>query len=399
MSALRKGWCPGALAPMRSGDGLIVRLRLSCGELSFAHAREIAALATEFGNGEIDLTARAHLQLRGVSDATYPALIERLAQARLVDASPEAEAVRNVLVSPFAGFDGAFDVRPFARAWEQALASSRALWRLPPKFGVAFDAGHLPLGDLSDIRFEAQPGGAFVARLAGAAESLGPFPASEAVAVARALAQAFLAQAFLADAEAVEGPRRMRDALRARGLAPFAAASGLRCAAAPAPALARVADWLGAQAAFVGVAAPFGRLEAPQLAALADLAEDAGAPGLRLTPWRALLIPGPDAPQALVRNARALGLIVDPDDPLLRVAACAGAPACSSAFQETRDAARRLAALAPRGDGVWLHLSGCAKGCAHPRPAPFTAVATREGFQLNGEAARTLDALAERIVA
>ena len=39
---MRKGWCPGALRPMRSGDGLIVRLRPSCGELSAAQACEIA---------------------------------------------------------------------------------------------------------------------------------------------------------------------------------------------------------------------------------------------------------------------------------------------------------------------------------------------------------------------
>jgi precorrin-3B synthase len=393
MNALRKGRCPGALAPMRSGDGLIVRLRLSCGELSWAHAREIAALASLCGNGEIDLTARAHLQIRGVDDAAYPALIERLAEAGLVDASPEAEAVRNVLVAPLAGFDGPFDVRPFARAWERALAASPELWRLPGKFGVAFDAGRLPLGDDSDIRFEAQLDETFVALLAGAAEALGPFPASDAVAVARALTGAFLALA-----EVAEGPRRLRDAMRLHGLAPFAAAAALPRVAAPSP--PRSAGWLGAQNLaggwFVGVAAPFGRLHASQLAALV---EPSGAPGLRLTPWRALLIPGLDEPQAraLGAQARGLGLIVDADDPVLRVAACAGAPACSSALGETREAARRLAPLAPSGEGIWLHVSGCAKGCAHPRPAPLTAVATREGYQLNGEAARTLDALAENI--
>ena len=394
MSALPKGWCPGALRPMRSGDGLIVRLRLSCGELSFAHAREISALAARCGHGEIDLTSRGHLQLRGVDDANYPALMERLAEARLVDASPDAEAVRNVLVSPLAGFDGAFDVRPLARAWERALALSPELWGLPGKFGVAFDAGGFPMGDDSDIRLEGLADGLFVARLAGATQALGPFPASEAIPVARALAGAFLAFAAVP-----EGPRRMRHAVSAHGLEPFALTVGLPQAAAPSRGAAHAGDWLGAHGAFVGVAAPFGRLHAPQLAALADFAEAGGAPGLRLTPWRAMLIPGLRDPQALATQARGLGLIVDPDDPLLRVAACAGAPACSSAFQETRDAARRLAPLAPHGEGVWLHVSGCAKGCAHPRAAPLTVVATPEGYRLNGEAARSLDALAERIVA
>ena len=51
-------------------------------------------------------------------------------------------------------------------------------------------------------------------------------------------------------------------------------------------------------------------------------------------------------------------------------------------------------------------MSGCAKGCAHPGPAPFTVVATATGYDLvaNGRAdatpvARnlTLEALAERL--
>jgi precorrin-3B synthase len=384
MNALAKGWCPGALSPMRSGDGLIVRLRLSCGELPAAQAREIAGWSQEYGNGEIDLTARGHLQLRGVNDASYPVLMERLAEGGLIDASSQVEAVRNVLVTPLAGLDGAFDVRPLACAWEQALAANPGLWRLPGKFGVAFDAGGLPMGDDSDIRFEAQPDGQFVARLGGAQQVLGAFPARDLVAVARTLAQAFL------DLSA-PAPRRMRDAVQAHGLAPFAAATGLALIDAPQSARAPAADWLGVHSFGVGVAAPFGRLRAFQLAALADAAT------LRLTPWRALLIPGPENPAALAEWAQSLGLIVDPADPLLRVAACAGAPACSSGLQETHETARRLAAIAPSGEGIWLHVSGCEKGCAHPRPAPLTAVATRDGYRLNGEPPRSLDALVERI--
>ena len=76
-AALRKGWCPGALRPMPSGDGLLVRLRLSGGALSADLARQISRLASRHGNGAIDLTQRANLQLRGVRDETLPALIGR----------------------------------------------------------------------------------------------------------------------------------------------------------------------------------------------------------------------------------------------------------------------------------------------------------------------------------
>ncbi len=208
---------------MLSGDGLVVRLRLSCNEAPLALVAEIADWAQTYGNGLIDLSARGNLQLRGVTEATLPALTRELAEAGVTDASPEAEAVRNVLVAPLAGFDPAapFDVRPYAKALERELAGNRELWALPGKFGFAFDAGAFPLGrGVADIVFSAAAPDAFVVTLAGEA-TLGPFPTNQAVAVARQLAQAFLALR-----QSATPPRRMRDALAAFGFAPFAEATG-----------------------------------------------------------------------------------------------------------------------------------------------------------------------------
>ncbi|HZV10414.1 MAG TPA: precorrin-3B synthase, partial [Novosphingobium sp.] len=39
-----RGWCPGALRPMASGDGLVVRLRLPAGRMTGPQARAIADL-------------------------------------------------------------------------------------------------------------------------------------------------------------------------------------------------------------------------------------------------------------------------------------------------------------------------------------------------------------------
>src|SRR5205823_4703406 len=61
----RRGYCPGALRPMLSGDGLLVRLRLSCNEATPELARAIADWAARFGNGALDLSARSNLQMRG----------------------------------------------------------------------------------------------------------------------------------------------------------------------------------------------------------------------------------------------------------------------------------------------------------------------------------------------
>lgn len=65
MSAVAiKGWCPGALRPMLSGDGLVVRVRPHGGRLAATQAAGIAELAARHGNGLIDVTSRANLQVR-----------------------------------------------------------------------------------------------------------------------------------------------------------------------------------------------------------------------------------------------------------------------------------------------------------------------------------------------
>ena len=81
-----KGWCPGALRPMPSGDGLVVRLRPRGGRLSSAQAAGIAELSRRHGNGLIDLTGRANLQIRGVSRGEPRAVDRGLDRLGLVDA-------------------------------------------------------------------------------------------------------------------------------------------------------------------------------------------------------------------------------------------------------------------------------------------------------------------------
>src|SRR5260370_3234557 len=140
------------------------------------------------------------------------------------------------------------------------------------------------------------------------------------------------------------------------------------------PAMGRT---LGAFGAAVGVAAPFGRLEAEQLRRLSSLAEEAGATELRLSPWRTVYFGARDAAAArqAVEAAHLVGLIVDTDDPLLQIEACPGAPDCKSSSVAARGDARRLAALASANgyDGS-IHVSGCAKGCARSAPSKLMLV-------------------------
>jgi precorrin-3B synthase len=151
---------------------------------------------------------------------------------------------------------------------------------------------------------------------------------------------------------------------------------------------AALRDMIGVRefgAAFViGAAAPFGEIEAARFRALIERARALGASGVRLTPWRAFLIVGLDrrGAESLVHSMAELGFIVDADDPRLRIAACPGAPACMHGYRSVRDDATRWAEWLPKGDGVILHVSGCAKGCARPNATAATLTATATGYDL-----------------
>jgi precorrin-3B synthase len=108
-----------------------------------------------------------------------------------------------------------------------------------------------------------------------------------------------------------------------------------------------------------------------------------GATWGRPAPGRALLL-GPlgEANAMAVRKAAdGLGLVTRADDARRRIAACAGAPLCRHGLIAARALAAELADKMPlpAGNGIALHVSGCAKGCAHPRRAPLTMVGTEKG--------------------
>jgi precorrin-3B synthase len=328
-----KGWCPGALRPMASGDGLIARVRPWCGAFSLAQASGLAEIAERLGNGHMDLTRRANLQIRGLSEGRLGELHAALDRLDLLDASPEAEAARNVMVGPLAGAE----VRTVAAQLSYALSEDRRAAGLPAKFGWLVDGGG-PLSIVSaraDIALYVTEGG-MALRADGQWFGDGSVEA--------ALDLAFGGQPNLPRIDVAPVPGRRR---------------------------------LGRLAGMTGVAAPFGRLEAVQLRELVQLAERADASEIRLSPWRAAYI------DATIEVPKALGLIVDEDNPLLRIDACPGAPACRSASVDTRATARRLAASGVTGT---IHVSGCAKGCARSAPADLTLVGEggRYGVVRNG---------------
>jgi precorrin-3B synthase len=350
-----KGWCPSAYRPMQSGDGLVVRIRPRGGRLSAAQAAGIADLAERHGNGLIDLTSRANLQIRGVSAASHAPLLEALAPLGLIDADEKTEEQRNVVVAPF--WTEGDDTHSIAIELERALAVNSL--DLPGKFGFAVDCGtQRVLAQASaDIRIERGGEGELVVR-ADSANRGRAVERTEAVAIALSLAKW-----FVASGGAKDGRGRMAAHLASGVGLPDALAG----AAEPAAAIAPSGPELQADGALVGLA--FGQLHCATLKFLSRL-----APALRITPWRMIVI------EALTEMPRYDGLVTRADDPILRAVACTGAPACPQAHAETRELAAALAPfIAP---DTRLHVSGCAKGCAYRGISSITLVGTGEGFDL-----------------
>jgi precorrin-3B synthase len=390
---LRRGWCPSLLRPMPSGDGLLVRLHLPCGVLSTALARCIADCARRHGNGLVDLTRHANLQLRGMAEAALDNVKSELSAFLPLPPESEPQAARNVVVSPLAGLDprAAIDIRPIVEALEGRLAGAPGLRTLPAKFSfLVEDGGSLGLGEIAaDIRFAALvEAGAprFAVAIGGAADAavaIGECAADELPDVAIALARSFMALR----GEGEDAPRRMSGLVGRVGVDRIAAGAGSLAGAGFAASTSprergEVRQLIGFHLlddaeGYLAVGAPFGRLVADQLERLAEAAEANGAE-LRLTPWRAVLIAplGRERAETLRPPLERAGLVTEPDDARLAVAACPGAPACASATVATRADAFLLAAVAREvaPDGIALHLSGCRKGCARSDAASVTLI-------------------------
>ena len=196
-------------------------------------------------------------------------------------------------------------------------------------------------GASADVRIERDTAGQLILRADGA--ELGrPVARAEAVDSALALAEWFVRSGGVRTAVEDGWPP-----IIGAGATPPQTLGGQ---AKPARSLATPHPGNYPQGAMFGVA--FGQMTHT---ALCYLGNRVG--GLRMTPWRMMLAEGMremPVQQEFITHA---------DDPILRVVACSGAPRCRQAHADTRAIA---AALAPHiVPGTRLHVSGCAKGCAH----------------------------------
>ncbi|MER7133845.1 precorrin-3B synthase, partial [Streptosporangium saharense] len=367
--------CPGALQVHAAADGGLARIRVPGGRLTASQLRELAGAASAFGNGVVELTSRANVQVRGLGagDGGFAA---RMAEAGLLPSATH-ERVRNILASPLSGLDGRglLDVGPLTGELDLRLCGAPGLARLPGRFLFALDDGR---GDVAWLGADAAilptgPGEAALL-LAGSDSGL-RVPYGAAVAALLAAAGALL------DEPGVREGRLWRigelpgcaERIAARvGSALQASVSPVRLTPAPSSGPVGVIERTGDLAA-LGITVPLGRLTSEQAALLADLPADLGHGEVRLTPWRGVVLPGLalDGLAEAVERLTAAGLVTDPASPWTGVTACAGRPGCAKSLADVRaDAVAWITAggdplsAAPAGPGTLpVHWAGCERRC------------------------------------
>jgi precorrin-3B synthase len=359
--------CPGVLRLHEAGDGLLARVRLPGGRLSAGGARAVAAVAAT-GNGIVEITSRANLQIRGLAEATAARAL--LDESGLLP-TPSHDRVRNIAASPVAGrLPGSVAIDAVVDALDELLRADDELAALSGRFEFAVEDGSRTHGAASPDVELCMDSGRLV--LGGVDTDLDASP-ELALRAARAFLELGDGESWrLTDPAAVAAalgatvgePRRQRtDAVEAGVLVQL---DGQRA---------------------VTALAPLQRFDP------AALTRD-----VRLGAGRTMTVVDvePDAVAVVQHELRAAGLLTEPAPGWRRLTACSGLGACARARGDVRTAARaRVAARTARSGSE--HWAACERGCGRP-PDVSTAVTMRDGAVLvNGRAVVDLGAALEAL--
>ncbi|MFE1477518.1 cobalamin biosynthesis protein CobG [Streptomyces cyaneofuscatus] len=370
--------CPGTLRLHRADDGALARVRIPGGVLSADQAEALLTAAARFGDGELHLTSRGNVQLRGLGTECGGELAALLTDAGLLPSAAH-ERARNIVASPLAGLDGSPSVGRWLTELDHLVCSSPAAATLSGRFLFALDDGRGDVDALgADVTLIAEgPSGAALLRI-GAADEVFRVPAADAPRAALLAAEEFLRAARESGAWRVKDlPEDVRaklvGSIGSGPPGPAVPRPRPRTATPPAP---------GSHGSAINAGVPLGRLTPAQWKLLTDTARRYGGE-LRLTPWRGIVLPGPvpqpEAADAL-RTLSESGLITAPDSPWTGVGACIGHPGCAKSLSDVRAEA---GAAVGRPGRLPVYWSGCERRCGHPHGEWIDVVVTQDGHRIS----------------
>lgn len=387
--------CPGVLRLHAAADGHLLRIRVPGGHITADALAAIADLA-ETGNGLIELTSRASVQVRGLTKGDADFAAARLTAAGLLP-SPGHDRVRNILAAPLGGRDdrALLLTDELVTALDRDLCRDTALARLPGRFLFAVEDGSRTLGGgQGDVTLAVEPTGEAAGvrlrlHLAGRPTTRSATQ-DEAAGLALDAARAFLTVLETTPPGAGAPVWRIAD-LPAADLDRLLATLETSLAAEPVlaggrpipPGVVRQADGDHAITAL----APLGRLDAGAVRGLAALAVASGG-RVRLSPWRTVSLV--DVPAAhrepVLEGLRDLRLVLDATSGWQGLSACAGLGACAKARIDVHAAAAlRAAVREPAEITTSEHWSACERRCGRPPLVDRAATATATGIEVHDD--------------
>ncbi|MBU7581675.1 MAG: precorrin-3B synthase [Nostoc sp. TH1S01] len=395
--------CPGLFYATSAQDGILSRLRIPGGILNSKQCQAIAEIADMHGGGYVDVTNRANLQIREISQGISSEVLQQLQDLGIGSHNSAIDHIRNIMTSPTAGIDPEelIDTLALVKSWDAYLAEHSELSELSAKFSVCFDGGgKVSVSDrLNDILLRAELIDAqvyfrlhlgFIKRKPPIDTEIILLP-EQCLSILAALADVYLQHT---DTQLKRKPR-LQEVINSLGWENYLQQveqrltfSLQRCqqlVQPPSPATKEAGFWhIGIHPQrqqnlfYIGVVLPLGRLETQQLRRLGDLTEKYSNGTIRLTPWQNLLIT--DIPQECVidvqREIADLGLDFTVTNIKSALVACSGKRGCAASATDTKAHALALADYLEThvklDRPINIHFSGCAKSCAQHHTGDIT---------------------------
>ncbi len=402
--------CPSLFNATSAEDGILSRIRLPSGMITSAQCDALIQVVDQFGNGEIQITNRANLQIR-TSQALSLKVLQDFQDYGLASSKASIDGLRNIMASPTAGIDihAKINTIPFVKQWNLYLVNHPELEILSNKFSVCFDGGETISvsdrpNDICLVAVEIDHEIYFNLHLGIGDRGESPLPVNvlipchQVLEVLAALTEIYrdYTEQKLNQNYSRARPPRLRELLNDWGIERYlqAVEEKLGYSLRPSPpdplpqerGVRSSYKHLGihtqkqSKLFYIGVVIPLGRLTSHQLQGLGILAKQYGGGALRLTPWQNILIT--DIPEMHIEQVtgkiKDLGLSISANHPYAAIAACSGSKGCKAALTDTQADAKKVAAHLENciqlDRPINIHFSGCDKSCAQHHPSDIALV-------------------------
>ena len=347
----------------------MLRVRSDGALLPAATVRALGTIGQDFARDTADVTDRENIQYHWIRIEDVPEIWERLETAGLNSVEACGDSPRPFLGSPVAGVakDEIIDGTPALEEIKRRYIGNKDFSNLPRKFKTAL-TGH-PSHDVSpetnDVSFVGTvhpvhgPGfdlwvGGGLSTNPMLAQKLGVWiPLDEVADAWEGVTSIFRdygyrrlrSRARLKFLVADWGVEKFREILETE----YLHRALVDCPSPESPVGHR--DHIGVHEQkdgkfYVGIAPTAGRVSGTLLVQLADLIEEYGVAGARLTPYQKIVLVGVEADrvEGLIQRLDAIGLSARPSNWRQNTMACTGIEFCKLAIVDTKDRARDLVA-------------------------------------------------------